>query len=656
MKGTKGVQLLIKITTAIAAVCSVIAAKLLLGSQTTETSGRLLLVISIIVCIMLVLEYIFFGSSTRRYIAKSAALLSDTEKDSLLNFPAPAVMIDKEGCVVWYNKLFGSKVFTDGETYGLKIDELFMFDLEKAFTADGDTVCHNGHFYTVKGIITKHEDQEVQMLYFADKTELVELNYECSQSKQSVIIIMIDYYEELIANIRESEKAHILVSIEQLIENFIEGTTGISRRAGNDRFYVILEERYLKPIIEKRFEILEQARKISCGERRCITLSIGVGHEAENLAESEKYAKQALDMCLGRGGDQAAVRNNSGYEFYGGLSGGMAKNTRVKSRMAANAIMDIINMHDQVMVMGHSFADLDAVGAATGLCEATKSLGKDSYVVVDPERNLSKLLISYVEENSIKRYFITPQEALAKSDANTLLIICDTHNPDLVESKELLAMCSHVIVIDHHRLLVKSIEPAELFYHEPSASSACEMVAELLEYFPDIKLPEPVAEAVMAGIMLDTKNFVMNTGVRTFEAAAYLRKLGADTVAVKRLFANPLETYINKADIINSTEIYRKCAIACAHGTFDNIRVASSKAADEMLEISGVNASFVLYELDGRLNISARSMGKFNVQVIMETLGGGGHHTMAACQLKDTTMEEARQKLNTAIDEYIRHN
>ncbi|SDA16954.1 c-di-AMP phosphodiesterase, consists of a GGDEF-like and DHH domains [Ruminococcus sp. YE71] len=655
MKGTKGVQLLIKLTTAIAAVCSIAAARLLLRSPKTETQGKLLLIISVIVCVMLILEYVFFGSNTRKMIARSAALLNDTEQDSLLNFPAPAVIVDAEGSIVWYNKLFGQKVSAGIEPYGIQVSEMFKLDMEKIYSSEGDTVCHNGHFYTVKAIHTEHEQEGMSMLYFADKTELVELNYECSQSKQSVIIIMIDYYEELISNIRESEKAHILVSIEQLIENFIDGTTGISRRAGNDRFYVILEERYLKPIIEKRFEILEQARKISCGDRRNLTLSIGVGHDAENLAESEKYAKQALDMCLGRGGDQAAVRTVNGYEFYGGLSKGMAKNTRVKSRMAAKAIIDIINLHEQVMVMGHSFADLDAVGAATGMCEAIKCMGKDSYVVVDPNKNLSKLLISYVEDNSIKRYYITPEEALAKSDPNTLVIVCDTHNPDLVESKELLAKCRHTIVIDHHRLLVKAIEPAELFYHEPSASSACEMVAELLEYFPDLKLTEPIAEAVMAGIMLDTKNFVMNTGVRTFEAAAYLRKQGADTVAVKRLFANPLDTYVNKADIINSTEIYRKCAIASAKETFDNIRVASSKAADEMLEIAGVNASFVLYELDGRTNISARSMGKFNVQIIMEALGGGGHHTMAACQMQ-ATKDEAMSKLKEAIDEYIRHN
>lgn len=655
MKGTTGVQLLIKITTAVVAVCSILASRLLSQSPKTEREGRLLMIISIVVCLLLVLEYFFFGRNTKKYIAKSAAQLSLTEKESLLNFPAPALIIDSDNSIVWYNKLFGRKVFPQEEAYGLKITDVFKIDMEKIFTHEGDTVCHDGHFYTVRAIHTEHTGNEMAMLYFADKTELVELNYERNQSKQSVIIIVIDCYEELMENIRESEKAHILVSIEQLIENFTEGTTGISRRAGNDRFYVILEERYLRPIIDKRFEILEKARRIACGERSTLTLSIGVGHDAENLAESEKYAKQALEMCLGRGGDQAAVRTENGYEFYGGISKGVARSTRVKSRMVANALIGIIKLHDQVLIMGHSYADLDAVGAATGLCAAVKAMGKESFVVVDREKNLSKQLISYVEEHSIKRYYISPEEAMTKFEPNTLLIVCDTHNPDLVESKELLSRASHVAVIDHHRLLVKSIENSELFYHEPNASSACEMVAGLLEYFPDIKLPAPVAEAVMSGIMLDTKNFVMNTGVNTFEAAAYLRKLGADTIAVKRLFSNSLDTYINKAKIIDNTEIYHKCAIASAGTSFNNIRVASSKAADEMLEISGVNASFVMYELDGRTNISARSMGSYNVQMIMEALGGGGHHTMAACQL-DLPMKEAGQRLKEAIDEYIRNN
>ena len=655
MRTSGVVRFLIMLTTAAAAAIGVVASRMLLQKNGGEMSAQILMGLSIAVFVVLVAEFICFGRSTKQLIAKSLAELNRTEKESLLNFPAPAIIVDSDNSIVWYNKLFGSKVFTAQEAYGLDLTEIFDLDMEKIFSKDGDTMLYNERYYTVRAIKTEHGDDDMRMLYFQDKTEMVALENERKDSRQSVIIISVDNYEELLQNIRESEKAHILVSIEQLIENFIEGTTGISRRAGNDRFYVILEERYLRPIIEKKFEILEKARQIKIDDRTAITLSIGVGHEAVNLSESERYAKQALEMCLGRGGDQAAVHNENGYEFFGGVSKGMSKNTRVKSRMVAKVLGEIINSHERVLVMGHRFGDLDSVGAATGLCEAIKSMGKECYVVVDREENLSKLMIQYVEENSIKNYYITPEEGLAKVTEDSLLIICDTHNPSIVDSPAVLEQSKNRVVIDHHRLIVKPIENTELFYHEPSASSACEMVAELLEYFPEVKLPSYVAEAVLAGIMLDTKYFVMNTSVRTFEAAAYLKKLGADTIAVKKLFANPLETYRCKAEIMNSAEVYRKCAIAIAKRPAENIRVASAKAADEMLEISGVNASFVLFETgrENEINISARSLGQYNVQLIMESLGGGGHHTMAACQIREDDLEAAKRRLIEAINEYI---
>ncbi len=650
-------RLLILLTTISAVIVGAAAAKMLLQTGVNETRGKLLVGMSIAIIIMLVIEFIYLGRSTKSIIAKTVSQFNKNEKESLMNFPAPALVLDKENCIIWYNKLFGSGVYTEQEAYGLNIGEIFEIDLDKVYSKDGFVLPYNGRYYIVRAIKTESADPEMRTLYFQDKTDLIELETERNDSRQSVIIISIDNYDELLQNIRESEKAHILVSLERLIENFTEGTTGISRRAGNDKFYVILEERHLRPIIEKRFEILEQARQIKIDERTALTLSIGVGHEAASLAESERFAKQALEMCLGRGGDQAAVHNESGYEFYGGVSKSMSKNTRVKSRMVAKVLGEIIAAHERVLIMGHRFGDLDSVGAATGLCEAIKCMGKECYVVVDREENLSKLMIKYVEENTIKNYYITPEEGLAKVTDESLLIVCDTHNPSIVDSPAVLERSKHRVVIDHHRLIVKPIENTELFYHEPSASSACEMVAELLEYFPDVKIPSYVADAVLAGIMLDTKYFVMNTGVRTFEAAAYLKKIGADTIAVKKLFANSLDTYRSKAEIVNSAEIYRKCAIAMAVNPSENIRISSAKAADEMLEIAGVNASFVLFYTgrENEINISARSLGQYNVQLIMESLGGGGHHTMAACQIHEDNLEAAKRRLIEAINEYIRN-
>lgn len=655
MKGNNGFQILLNITTAVVIAASLVASYSVHNTPSTREMGTVLLCVSIAAALLIVLETVFFRNSTKKYIAKMSTKISKTERDSLLNFPAPAIIIDTDNTIVWYNRLFGRQVYTEDEAYGLDITELVNIDMDKIYEPDGDLICLNKHFYVAKAIHTDITG-ELSMVYFNDTTDYVELEYEHRQSHKSVIIILIDNYEDLMSNIRESEKAHALVQIEKLIENFTEGTTAFSKKINSDKFYVIMEERHLAPIIENRFKILEQARTITVGERQNITLSIGVGHNSNNLAESESFAKQALEMCLGRGGDQAAVRNDSGYEFFGGVSKGMEKHTKVKTRMVAKALLELIQTQERVLIMGHRFGDLDSIGSAIGMCSAVRKMGKESYVVVNSEQCLAKSLIKYISENDINNYFISPAEGIERMAENTLLVVVDTHNPDLVESKELLARAEQIVVIDHHRLMVKAIDNSVMFYHEPMASSASEMVAELIEYFGgDVKIPASVAEALMSGIMLDTKNFVMKTGVRTFEAAAFLRKMGADTVAVKKLFANSIETYQQKSHLINSAEIYRKCAIASTTDHFDNIRIAASQAADEMLGIVGVNASFVMYEDNGTVNISARSMGAFNVQVVMESMGGGGHLTMAATQLK-TDIDDAKKQLFEAIDEYIRNN
>lgn len=655
MKGLKGLDVVIKVTVAAIALSAIVASFLVLDSPTTSGRGKVLLAISLIAVILVIIEVVAFHGRLQKTVARMSSQITKTERESLLHFPAPVIVIDQNATIIWYNRRFGSQVYTDGEAYGLNITDIVGMDLNKVFTPEGELVCLKNRFYQTRGIHTDGSGQ-LSMIYFNDTSDFVELEYEYRQSRKTVIIISVDNYEDLLTNVRESEKAHALVQIEKLIENFTEGTTAFSKKVGSDKFYVIMEERHLAPIIRDRFKILEQARQITVDDKQNLTLSIGVGTNAENLAESENYARQALDMCLGRGGDQAAVRKENGYEFFGGVSKGMEKSTKVKTRMVAKSMLELMMNAEKILVMGHRFSDLDAVGAAVGMCSAARKMGKESYVVVNKDQSLAKLLINYLNENDINNYFITPADGIEKMNERTMLIVVDTHNPDLVESKEVLLRSQSTVVIDHHRMMVKSIENPVMFYQESTASSACEMVAELIEYFGiSNKIPSPVAEAMLSGIMLDTKNFVMKTGVRTFEAAAFLRKLGADTVNVKKLFANSIETYQYKSQIINSAQIYRKCAIAVAEKIFDNIRVASSQAADEMLGIEGVNASFVLYEINGVTNISARSMGAFNVQIVMESMGGGGHLTMAATQLK-TDLRTAGKQLKEAIDEYIRNN
>ena len=654
MKRYNFLQVIIRTTTLIILLTAIISSFMVYDTPMNQNKGGVLLFISIAGGILLVGETVLFCDKSKKMIAKLSSQISKTERDSLLNFPAPVIIIDDDGVIMWYNRLFGKNVYQTDEAYGLKLSDIVNIDMEKCFSSNGDLICIDHKFYRAKAI-HNNATGVLTMIYFNDVSDYVELEYENRQSHKSVIIIMIDNYDDLLSNLRESEKAHALVEIEKLIENFIDGTTGVSKKMSNDKFWIVLEERDLSKIIENRFKILEDARNISVGEKKNVTLSIGVGYNSKNLAESETYAKQALEMCLGRGGDQAAVKNESDYEFFGGVSNGIEKHTKVKTRMIAKALLEIINSHSRVLIMGHKYGDLDSIGSATGMCCALKKLGKEAFVVVNFNDNLAKPLIKYISDNDINNYFITPEAGLEKLNDDTLVIVTDTHNPDLVESSEILERSQQTVVIDHHRLMVKAINNSILFYHEPIASSASEMVAELIEYFGDVIINSTVAEALLAGIMLDTKNFVLKTGVRTFEAAAFLKKMGADTVAVKKLFSNSIETYQHKSELINSAIIYRKCAIAVANEVFSNIRIATSQAADELLGISGVNASFVLYENNGTINISARSLGTYNVQIIMESIGGGGHLTMAATQLK-TDMESAKQQLKNAIDEYIINN
>ena len=656
MKRSNGLNALIRLTIAVVALSGLISAYLLNRSPDYQTGGKVLLTVCVISVLLLIFEAVVFQNHTRKSIARLATSISKTEKNSLMNFPAPAVIIDQKATIVWYNKRFAIDILATEEAFGWKMSEVGNIDMQKVFTPMGDLVCLSKKFYEAKAVYNEQLKGSLALIYFNDVTDYIELKYETKQSHKTVIIVSVDNLDDVMANIRESEKAHVVVEIEKLIENFVEGTTAVTKKTASDRFYIYMEERHLAPIIEARFKILEQARKNAVDGRTNITLSIGVGRSGENLAASESLAKQALELCQGRGGDQAAVHEDGEFKFFGGVSSSSDKNNKVKVRMVAKAMLERITAFERVLIMGHRFADLDAVGAATGLCCAIKPLVKEAYVVVDPVNNLSKPLIEHITNNNMTNYYITPQQGLEKLDFNTLLIVVDTHNPTLVESPDILQRAKEVIVIDHHRRMVNGIEPTVMTYLEPGASSASELVTDLIEYFGDkSKISAPAAEALLSGIMLDTKNFVMRTGSGTFEAAAYLKRIGADTIAVKKLFANSIETYQQKSTLINSAEIYQKCAIAYTKDDFSNIRIAASQAADDMLGITDVLASFVLYETSTSVNISARSMGAVNVQVIMESLGGGGHHTMAACQLK-TDLQTAIQKLKSAIDDYLKNN
>lgn len=587
-----------------------------------------------------------------KFISKLDHKINQTASDALYIFPASSVIINDEGTIVWYNKFFFENITHGKDMFGVKINEVIDVDVDTLLSENAPIVSYKNRAYEVIAETTQRDKNSLYMLSFMDITDFVLLQDKYNMSRPSILIILIDNYDDLLLNAKESEKAHVSVSIERLLEEFMSNTTGIIRKLSKDRFIAVVEEEHLQVIIDERFKILDEARNIIVGERTNLTLSIGVGHGAETLAKSEVLAKQSLDMALGRGGDQAVIKTESGFKFFGGVSKGVEKKSRSKIRIIATAMKELIQSSERVFIMGHAFGDLDSIGSAIGLAGAIKTLGSEAYVVCDPEKNLAKPLIKKFKGAETNNIFMSVPQALSSFTDKSLLIIVDTHNKDFLESKELYEMAKHVVIIDHHRKTVNFIDNAVIFHHEPYASSAAEMVTEIIHYFFDtLKIAPAYADALLAGITLDTKNFVMRTGVRTFEAAASLRKLGADTIAVKKLFSSSIESYQCRTQLVANAEIYNNCAIAISDLKSEDVRFIAPQAADELLNISNVDASFVLFEYNNAVNISARSLDNINVQVIMEKLGGGGHQTMAATQLIDVDLERARKMLLDAIDD-----
>lgn len=609
---------------------------------------------------------VLFAASQKnlhKFVTEMESQLNLTERDSLYKFPAPAIIVDSEGIIIWYNIAFTEQVY-GGDAFGLHLSKIIDIDLEKAMSNKNVTVDYQTSHFKISAVTTDKRDAEsklissLTLLYFEDISDYITLETKLNNLRPSIMLISIDSYDELLSGEKDSEKSHILIQIEKLLETYLELHHGIMRKISSDKFFAVIEDRYVNDMIEDRFKVIDEVRNIPVSGKAPVTLSIGVGMGSVDLSESELFAKQALEMAQGRGGDQVAVKREEGFEFFGGVSKGIEKHTKVKTRIVATALEELINSSSSVLIMGHRNGDMDSIGSGAGLCGAIRLLNPELYVrmVVDAEHNLAVPIIERLNENLTDQepVFITPAEAMEQLSENTLLIIVDTHNKDILESSELYEAAKQIAVIDHHRQVVNYIDNAVIFHHEPYASSASEMTAEIIQYFPGIEhLQSYYADVMLAGIMLDTKDFVMRTGVRTFEAAAFLRKLGADMVAVKGLFANSMACIQKRSQLIASTEIYNRCAIAVDDSADDCIRIASAQAADEMLGIVDVDASFVIFRTPVGVNISARSLGAMNVQIIMEKLGGGGHQTMAAAQFTDITVFEAKAKLISAIDEHI---
>ncbi len=595
---------------------------------------------------------------TRRNFQYSALIseeIRSENKMSLYSLPMSVVIIDSHRKIIWFNKGF-AKDFSMEAFYGSSFDLISDLPFECFTAEDGIQIQHAGRYYRVYSNqpVEEHES-DIFLIYLRDITDYVNMIQEKKLSHPVVMLIMIDSFDELFNSSLESETAHITVQIDRLLEDFIAETTGILRKSSRDRFWAVVEERHIAKLIEGKVKLLDKVREIQVNDRMSVTLSIGIGRTASTIAESETFAKQALEMAQGRGGDQAAIKTATGFEFYGGVSKGIERSNKVKARIIANQLIQLVESSDRVYIMGHKFSDLDSVGSSVGLACAIRNLGHKADVVVNSLASLSTQLINRLNQpENPDPLFMSPENAVESITDNSLLIIMDTHNPSMLESAELHSKAKQVVIIDHHRKTVNYIDNSLIFYHEPYASSASEMVTEILGYFGEAgKITALQAEALLSGIMLDTKNFTIKTGVRTFEAAAFLRKLGADTVNVKGLFANSIENYRQKVALVSNAEIYKRCAVSTTTMFHPEMRLIAPQAADELLNIENVDASFVYYRNVGdEIYVSARSLGALNVQLVMEYLGGGGHQTMAAAQLKNISLEDAGKRVKEAIDSY----
>ena len=590
-----------------------------------------------------------FKNYIRSNVQSALANLDYKDSNSLDRLSVPAVMVGASGEILFFNSYFFSKISGEYDCTGEMVTQ-FLSDksLDEVLNHKGIDVLHAGRRYTVFG--ARYE--KTSLVCFLDDTYYKESTREYIESRPDVGIILFDNKEELLRDATDEQISQICAAVEREIQKWVEGTSGFMKSIGNNRYMVIFEDRHVKAFIEEKFKILDTIREIKIDDRRRATISIGLGRGAENLRESELWARKALDMALGRGGDQVAIKTGDAYSFFGGKSRVVEKLGKVRTRVISSTLSNYIKSSDRILIMGHKFSDLDSIGAAIGMWSAsTKQLGKDAYIVVDKEQSLGKPIIEMMTENGFRNIFLTPSQARDLVSEKTLLIIVDTHSAGFIESKEIYDMCKNIVVIDHHRMMVDHIKNAIVFYHEPSASSASEMVTEILQYLGDKSLGSLEAEALLSGIMLDTKNFVQKTGVRTFEAAAFLKQKGADTIRVKKMFSNSLETYKIKSELISTVEIFKTCALTSIESDYKDIKIACAQAADELLEIQGVKASFVFYKSSNVVSISARSMGEVNVQVIMEKFGGGGHQTMAGAQIKDKSLESIKSLLKEKIDE-----
>ena len=601
--------------------------------------------------------------SVRQYLDRVSGGLDTARSSNMLYTPLPMLVFDPEsGEILWGNDRFIALTDLKDKLFEVSVsDAVPGFDahwLREGKREAPEQVVWNHRTYRVFGALShtdelKGDHNMLATTYWLDITESEQMRQTLEMTRPAVAILMVDNYEDLMKACPESKRSALVAEIEEKLNDWCADSGGLLLGYDRDRYLFVMEEKDFAVYAEKKFDVLDTVRTVESGGVNA-TLSVGVGRDGDSFESLFKNADLALEMALSRGGDQAVVKDRNNFEFYGGRSKTTEKRTKVKSRVMANALRELIQDARNVYVMGHKYADMDSLGAAAGICCISRKLGKKAQIVIDAENNAAHPVLRALQQQAeYAGVIVNGDTAFLHAQPDTLLVVVDTNRPDSVESEPLLESCTRVAVIDHHRRGSSYIDKMTLNYHEPYASSASELVTELMQYLIEPSdMLKSEAEALLAGIVLDTKNFTNRTGGRTFEAAAYLRRCGADTQDVQRMFQSDLDAMVTRYAIMRQAEIYHgDIAIVAADEAYD--RVTAAKAADELLTIRGIRASFVMYRKDDGVYMSARSLGEVNVQVILEALGGGGNSTTAGGQAKDITVAEAKTKLLKAIDKYF---
>lgn len=630
-------------------------------------------IIPSIITFVVIVVYTVWSNNKRKaeiseHINELTISVDKAAQSTIINSPFPLVVIETNGNIIWKSSNF-IKEFANVDIGNFLTDIIkeLKLKIDKAENTNNIAISENMQIgeknYKIIAEYTKLRDKEhknsyeyMSTIYFLDETNYMKLLEEYNNSRTCAGIIVLDNYEELMQRATEEEKLKITSSAEKAIYAWVNKYNGLAIKSERDTYVAIFDQYHLEKIKEDKFEILDEVKEIKTQDNIQLTLSIAISEDEKTNIEEYKSAKAVIDIALGRGGDQAIIKQNGKYYFFGGRTQEVEKRTKVKARIVAQALEELISSSSNVIVMGHANSDIDAMGASMGVYRIAETIGKEVHIVNETNgTSLENFIKDLRESGKYEDVLIGKNEALAKINSDTLLVVVDTDKKNYVEVPELLEKTDRIAVIDHHRRGTDYIENAILTFHEVYASSACELVTELVEYAEDsIKLDTLEVEALYAGIIMDTKNFTFKTGVRTFEAAAYLRKCGVDIIKVKKWFQSDLETYNKISEIVAKSEIIDDTiAISIYEKEDSDANITCAKAADELLTISNITASFVIGKIGEKIYISGRSIGDINVQLILEKLGGGGHITVAGAQIEGMTQEEVKQELINRINEYF---